>query len=244
MRAFYCKQRTHEWFKLRAGRITASRIVDVLAKLQPNKDGTPNKKEAADRITYRKEVRAERLTGSCEDHPVNKYMEWGASEEDKARDFYEQHFEVMTHPVGFVIHPQFDFSGASPDSLVGEDGGLEIKCFKTTNHLEILETKQIPEDCLPQLYWNMECAEREFWDFMSFDSRIKNEKMRAFVVRLYRDEKRIAEIRTEVQRFHEEVERMIAALGAMALPFYEPAPEPTSAEMLRELMNDMTEIVP
>jgi hypothetical protein len=56
VRAFYCKQRTHEWFKLRAGRITASRIVDVLAKLQPDKKGLPNKKEAADRITYRQQV--------------------------------------------------------------------------------------------------------------------------------------------------------------------------------------------
>jgi YqaJ-like viral recombinase domain len=171
-------------------------------------------------------------------------MEWGSSEEDKARDFYEQHFEVMTHPVGFVIHPEFDFSGASPDSLVGEGGGLEIKCFKTTNHLEILETKQIPEDCLPQLYWNMDCAEREWWDFMSFDSRIQDENMRAFVVRLCRDEKRIAEIRTEVSCFHEQVEEMIHKLGATALPFYEPAPEPTADEMRAALMNDLQELVP
>jgi putative phage-type endonuclease len=212
MRVIKCEQNTAEWLEIRRGKITASRICDVMAVLtRKSKNGVAGEPAAA-RIKYRTELMAERTTGRVPDHFVTPAMAWGHEYEGRARDAYEIAAGVMVEKVGFILHPTLDFAGASPDSLVGNNGGLEIKCPLMTTHLEWMEAGVVPEEHRDQMQFNMLCAEREWWDFMSFDPR-QQEGGKVFVRRLERDEKRIAEIEEQVVSLHADVDRVIEAMG-------------------------------
>lgn len=236
MRTIKCKQGSAEWLEARRGKITASRIADVLAILKKGGEG-------ADRRNYRIEQIAERLSGRSEDHYVSPEMEWGTEFEPMARAAYEIATESMVDTVGFVLHPTLDYAGSSPDGLVGEDGGLELKCPKTTTHIKWLMGGTVPEEHQAQCLWNMACCERQWWDFMSFDPRMP-EGMKVFIVRMNRDAERIAAIEAEVAKFNDEVEAAIAQLGGR--PKERPAPPVdtrTPFEQVNALLDEM-EMVP
>jgi YqaJ-like viral recombinase domain len=171
--------------------------------------------EAASRRDYRGELIAERLTGRAEDRYVSKEMKFGTEQEPFARTAYEIKTENIVDQVGFIFHPRLDFTGASPDGLIGEDGGLELKCPKTTTHLAYMMAGTVPKEYQDQMLWNMACAEREWWDFASYDSRLP-EKLRIFIARMPRDEARIDEIEREVLKLNSEVQYICAQLGAEA----------------------------
>ena len=170
--------------------------------------------EAASRRDYRAELIAERLTGKAESRYVSKEMRYGSEQEPFARTAYEISTENIVDQVGFVFHPRLDFSGASPDGLIREDGGLEVKCPKTTTHLAYMAAGTVPKEYEDQMLWNMACAEREWWDFVSFDPRLP-EKLRLFIVRMPRDEARMGEIEREVMRLNHEIDTICEQLGVM-----------------------------
>jgi putative phage-type endonuclease len=202
-----CEQNSAKWIWARTGRITASRICDVMATLK--RGG-----EAASRRDYRAELIAERLTGKAENRYVSKEMRYGSEQEPFARTAYEIRTENIVDQVGFVFHPRLDFSGASPDGLIREDGGLELKCPKTTTHLAYVAAGTVPKEYEDQMLWNMACTEREWWDFVSFDPRLP-EKLRLFIVRMPRDEARMGEIEREVMRLNHEIDTICEQLGVM-----------------------------
>lgn len=208
-------QGTPEWLHVRTGRITASRMGDVMAKRLRGND------EMACRRDYRMELVCERLTGRAAEHYVSREMEWGTEHEQFARAAYEVACGEIVDQVGFIIHPTMDWSGASPDSMVGANGGLEIKAPKTATHLEWMMAGVVPKEHEPQMMWNIACGEREWWDFLSFDPRLP-EGLRTFVCRLHRDEKRIAEMEYEAMQFNEEIAAKCKHLGAA--PWLPPMP--------------------
>lgn len=207
MRVINVPQNSAAWLSARVGRITASRMVDVMAK--PKRGD----KELACRRDYRMELVCERLTGKAAEHYVSRDMDWGSEQEPFARSAYEVLAETMVDEIGFVLHPTMDFAGASPDAMVGEDGMLEIKAPKTATHLEWRLAGVVPEEHEPQMMWGLACTGREWADFVSFDPRLP-QGLRFFVKRLMRDEVRIAEMETAVNQFHAEVEFMCMQLGA------------------------------
>ena len=75
----------------------------------------------------------ERVTNQPEGIGNPQSIRWGSDHEDEARDAYEDATGELVDLVGFIPHPTIEFFGASPDSLVGEDGLLEIKCPYSTN---------------------------------------------------------------------------------------------------------------
>ena len=208
MRFVNCEQNSAKWIWARTGRITASRICDLMATLK--RGG-----EAASRRDYRTELIAERLTGKAETRYVSKEMRYGGEQEPFARTAYEIRTENIVDQMGFVFHPRLDFSGASPDGLISDDGGVELKCPKTTTHLAYLAAGTVPKEYENQMLWNMACAEREWWDFVSFDPRLP-EKLRLFIVRMPRDEARISEIEREVMTLHQEIDSLCEQLGVAA----------------------------
>jgi putative phage-type endonuclease len=188
MRIAYGKQQSDSWIRSRVGRITGSRIADVCSYLT-RKSGTKGPGDSsAKRDGYRLELIAERLTGRAKDHYVSPAMEHGTNYENDARLYYEGVMRQMCEPVGFVLHPKYDFTGASPDSLVGADGVLEIKCPETTTHLEYVLGGQIPEEYLPQVAWELACTGRQWVDFVSFDPRVQVDSLRFFYRRVQRSE--------------------------------------------------------
>jgi putative phage-type endonuclease len=237
MRVIDCEQGSAQWLQARLGLITASRISDVMNYLKKGGEG-------ADRRNYRRELAVERLTGRSIEHFVSQAMEFGTEQEPFARAAYELHSGEMVEQVGFVLHPSLDIAGASPDGLVGSDGMIEIKCPQATTYLDWLSAGTEPEQHYDQMQWNMACCEREWCDFVAYQPLYPREK-RLLVVRVKRDDQRIAEIENEVTKIAGEVEAMLAAIG---LPGYRaaatPEPEMTSDEMLASLMQDLDTVIP
>jgi len=215
MRVVSCTQGSQEWMEARCGMVTASRMSDVMAFLK--KGG-----ETQSRANYRAEILAEILTGQVADHYVSPEMLFGIEQEPFARAAYELRSGNDVKEVGFIYHPSIERCGASPDGLVGKDGGLEIKCPKTSTHLKWIAEGVVPAEHYDQIQTNMLCAGREWWDFVSFDPRLPR-RYQLFTVRVPRDEGRIAEINDGVRLFLHEVDRAIEALDAK-FPEIEDAP--------------------
>lgn len=194
-------QGTTEWKASRVGKVTASRVADLIAK---TKKGT----WSASRENYMIELIAERLTGRPTDFYISPEMRWGTETEPEARRSYEFYHDVQIELVGFVDHPAIPHSGASPDGLVGEHGMVEFKCPTTTTHVNTIESDAIPEDHVTQMLWQMACKGRQWCDFVSYDPRLP-EAMRMFVRRLYRDEARISELTKMVTDFLAEIDERI-----------------------------------
>lgn len=201
------EQGSAEWHSVRCGKVTASRVADVIAK---TKTGV-----SASRFNYAAELIAERLTGVPSESFTSAAMAWGTDQEPLARKAYEFLHDVDVKQVGFVIHPTIRDSGASPDGLVGDFGLIEIKCPNTATHINTLIKRNIPSKYITQMMWQMACTGREFCDFVSFDPRLP-ESMQLFVERVQRDNAMIRELEAEVDSFLlHEVEMKVDELRRM-----------------------------
>ena len=196
-------QGSDSWRQIRAGRVTASRVADVVAK---TKSGP-----GASRATYMGELIAERLTGVPAEKYTNATMAWGTEKEPEARAAYEMATETWVSEVGFVLHPTIEQSGASPDGLAGEIGLVEIKCPNTSTHIETLLGQNVPGRYVTQIQWQLACTGRAWCDFISFDPRLP-ETMRLFTRRVDRDGALIASLEAEVRAFLDELDEKVAAL--------------------------------
>lgn len=199
------EQGTPEWFKARAGKVTASRIADVVAK---TKSGY-----STSRANYCAQLVVEVLTGEVAESFTNAAMQWGVDTEPKARNAYSARTGELVDKVGFFTHPKIAQSGASPDGCVGDEGLVEIKCPNTATHIETLLDKAPANKYLLQMQWQMACTNRAWCDFVSFDPRMP-EHLRLFVLRVPRDEKLIAEVEREVISFLAEVNGKVEQLMA------------------------------
>lgn len=204
MRIVDCIQGTPEWHAARAGRVTASRIADLTAK---TKTGW-----GASRANYLAELVAERLTGTVAEGFSNAAMKWGTEMEPEARSAYQFMHDAEVTPIGFVIHPSIEMSGASPDGLVGADGLIEVKCPNTATHIETLLSEEIPEKYIKQMQWQMRCTGRAWCDFVSYDPRLPA-RMQLFVSRVNADPAMQSEIEAHVSAFLLEVEATVSALS-------------------------------
>lgn len=196
-------QGSPEWFAIRCGKVTASRVADVLAK---TKTGW-----GAGRANYAAELIAERLTQTTASSFTNAAMQWGTDQEPVARQAYAMRRGLDVTEIGFVDHPEVSMSGASPDGLVGSDGLVEIKCPNTATHLETLLGEGVPGKYVTQMQWQMACTGREWCDFVSFDPRLP-ESMALFVKRVPRDVSHILELEAEVGAFIREIDEKVARL--------------------------------
>jgi putative phage-type endonuclease len=199
------EQRTEAWFAARAGKVTASRIADLMAR---TKSGW-----GASRENYAAQLVGERLSGAVEPSYCNAAMQHGIDTEPLAREAYCQHMLCAVEEVGFVDHPSIAMAGASPDGLIASDGLCEIKCPALKTHIETLLGKPIPDKYRLQMLWQMACTGRVYCDFVSYCPTLP-EPMRLFVQRVPRDDEAIAELEREVIAFLAEVDATVAALRA------------------------------
>jgi putative phage-type endonuclease len=202
------KQGSDEWFAARLGRVTASRISDVMATV---KNG-----EASTRLAYKIQLAAERLSGVRGESFSNAAMQWGTETEPQARTMYEARGGVIVTEVGMVTHPEIEMSGASPDGLVGGDGLVEIKCPNTATHVDTMYRDAAPTKYLNQMQWQMACTGRSWCDFVSYDPRL-GDGLDFYCVRVFRDEDRITEIEAGVKDFLSELDEMVASLQKLKL---------------------------
>jgi putative phage-type endonuclease len=203
--AIQLEQGTDEWKQARLGYISASNFDAVMAKIKSG--------EAATRRDYKIRIVTERLTNQIQDSFSNSYMEWGIEQEPFARMAYEAHAGVFVEKTGFWKHPEIPYVGCSPDGLVGDDGLIEIKCPKSTTHIEYLLNKKLPKTYFWQVHGQLWVMNRQWVDFVSFDPRMPENK-RLFVFRVNRDEEVINEMKEGVIAFNKECEELMKEIMA------------------------------
>jgi len=197
------EQGSEAWFNIRIGKVTASRVADVLAKTKTGYSTT--------RDNYMAQLVCERLTGQKGESFTNAAMQHGTETEPLARAAYEARYDVLVDEVGFVSHPTIEMSGASPDGLVGEDGLIEIKCPNTATHIETLLSESVPNKYYTQMQFQIACTGRKWCDFVSFDNRLPTE-LQMFVKRVPRDDMYIKLIEDEIVKFLAELDTKINQL--------------------------------
>ena len=190
------EQGTPEWLELRRGKVTASRVADILAK---TKTGT-----SVSRQNYLIELALQRITKTIEPSYTNSYMEWGTATEPQARVAYEVHTNNFVDQVPFIDHPTIQEFGCSPDGLVGADGLLEIKCPSSATHWEYFKAKEPPKKYFIQMQAQMAVTGAKWCDFVSFDPRFP-ERSQLLIVNVPRDAEFILYMEAEIKQFLNEV---------------------------------------
>jgi putative phage-type endonuclease len=217
------EQRTEEWFAARCGKVTASRVADIIAKTKTG--------PSASRENYLAQLVCERLTGKPAESYSNSAMQWGTDTEPFARAAYEARMDILVTEVGFVDHPWITMSGASPDGLgfvdhpwitmsgaspdgLASEGMVEIKCPNTATHLQTLLDRKVPEKYITQMMWQMACADRPWCDFVSFDPRLP-EKHQLFIKRINYDPEMVNLLENSVIQFLGDVDLKIQQLESL-----------------------------
>jgi putative phage-type endonuclease len=198
------EQGTPEWFAQRLGKVTASRVADVIAKTKTG--------YSTSRDNYMAQLVCERLTGTVAESYTNAAMQWGTDNEPLARAAYEAKMDVLVDEVAMITHPRIEQAGASPDGLVGDDGLVEIKCPNTATHIDTLLTQTVPGKYVTQMQWQMSCTNRKWCDFVSFDPRMPKE-LQLFIKRVPRDEDYISMLEKEVLSFLMELDVKVSKLN-------------------------------
>jgi len=200
------EQRTEEWYTARAGKVTASRVADVIARTKTG--------YGASRATYMAELVIERITGQPTEKFSSAAMQWGTEKEPEALSAYQVETGALVEQVGFVLHPDIQGSGASPDGLISADGLIEIKSPSSATHLDTLLQQKIPSRYQTQMLWQMAFTGRAWCDFVSFDPRMPDH-LKLFIQRFNRDDLLIKEIEDQVRVFIAEIDQKVEDLNKL-----------------------------
>jgi len=188
-----CEQNSEEWLRARMGIPTASEFATVMAK---GKGSSPSKT----RRTYMLKLLGERMTGEPAENFSNRHTDRGHEMEPEARDAYAFMTDNDPTQVGFMRNGE---KGASPDSLVGDSGLLEIKTKLPHLQLGVLDCGEVPAEHIPQTQGQIWVAEREWCDFASYWPGLP-----LFVKRVYRDEVYIKKLDAAIVQFLDEMNEL------------------------------------
>jgi len=191
------EQGTPEWHQLRLGKVTASRVADILAKTKTG--------PSASRSNYLIELALQRVTKALEESYTNSAMEWGIQTEPQARVAYEVKTNNFVDQVAFIDHPTIANFGCSPDGLVGSDGLIEIKCPNSATHWSYIKDNAPPNKYFIQMQAKMAVTGAKWCDFVSFDPRMP-ERSQLLIVNVPRDPEFISSMEEEIKQFLSEVE--------------------------------------
>lgn len=199
IQVFEMEQGSADWASCRAGIPTASNFATVMAK-----------GEGKTRSKYMRVLAGEIITGEPAETFSNHHIERGKAMEDEARETYAFIHDVEPIRVGFIRNGD---KGASPDSLIGNDGGLEIKTALPDIQIDRLERNRLPPEHVAQVQGNIWTAEREWWDFVSFWP-----KLPMLRIRVYRDDPYIKTLSDEIDRFNDELAAMVERIRRYGAP--------------------------
>lgn len=192
------EQGSEDWFAARAGLPTASEFKTVQAN---GKGGA----ESITRAKYMRQLAGEILTG--EPAPAgysNDHMLRGQEQEDDARRLFSLITDLEPIRVGFVREGR---AGCSPDSLIGENAGLEIKCAIPAVQIERLQLGRLPPEHVAQVQGSLWVTGRQHWHFVSYCPRLP-----PLMVQVERDEAYIAKLAEAVAAFNGEVDNIVQSI--------------------------------
>lgn len=203
MQIIECEQGAPEWFAARMGLVTASEFKTIIGVKK-------EAREKATRDTYMRKLAGEIITGEPMENYTNAHMERGKVNEDEARDLYAFTFDIEPQRVGFIKNHG---AGCSPDSLLGTDGGLEIKDAMAHIQIDRLLKGELPPEHRAQVQGNIWIAERDWWDFVSHCRGLP-----LFVTRVHRDNGYIATLAGAVDQFNVELAELVEKIRRYGAP--------------------------
>ena len=195
-------QGSEEWFAVRRGKITASRLGDIMRKTKWG--------ESTYKAKVRLELAIERITGkSASSVVMNQAMRDGVDREPDARKLFEAITGKEVALCGSFDHPEIVNTSASPDGLLREeDAVLELKCPTHATHAKNLLSDKMPKNYEYQVQWQMACTESDFAYFASYHPDFPKE-LRLKWVKVLRDNIMILELEDAVKKFDVEIEDLI-----------------------------------
>jgi len=195
-------QGSEEFFKARLGKITASKLSDLMRKTKYG--------ESTYKTRLRMELAIERLTGkSASDNFMNRAMQDGVEREPDARKLFEAITGKDVALCGSFDHPEIVNTSASPDGLIrGENAVLELKCPTHITHAKNLLSDKMPKNYEYQVQWQIACTESDYAYFASYHPDFGKD-LRLKFVKVEKDDKLIAELEKAVREFDIEVEGLI-----------------------------------
>lgn len=189
-------QRTDEWHEARLGRITASKIYDVIAK-------TAKGAYTAKRDDYAFQLAAERMTGLPTRIFTNDAMLWGQATEPLALEFYAEYYGYEVKQAPFIIHRQMEYCGCSPDGIVNDEFLVEIKAPQTNTFLRIKHDKVPPPQYVAQCQMQMAVTGAPKTDLFFYDPRVIDPSKQFILFEIERDNEYIANLEQEIVLFND-----------------------------------------
>ena len=186
MQVLNLEQGTESWFEARKGIPTASCFSKIV---NPSKGD-----KSASSKTYMYELIAEKLGASNESYS-NEWMERGNELESMARSTFEFLTDLKVDEVG-MIKTDCGNIGCSPDGLIGDDGGIEIKCPKASTHIKYIIEGVLPLEYKTQVMGSLMVSERDYWYFMSYHPELD-----PFILKIERDEEFISKMKKHIDSF-------------------------------------------
>ena len=195
-------QGSPEWFAVRCGKITASRLGDIMRKTKWG--------ESTYKAKVRLELAIERITGkSVSSVVMNQAMRDGVDREPDARTLFEAVTGKEVALCGSFDHPTIVNTSASPDGLLrGENAVLEIKCPTHATHAKNLMSETMPKNYIYQVMWQIACTESDYAYFASYHPDYPPE-LRLKWVKVEKDDSVIKSLEEEVRAFDISIEDLI-----------------------------------
>ena len=195
-------QGSPEWFSARLGKLTASRLGDLM---KVTKYG-----ESTYKTRLRMELAIERITGKPASSVVmNQAMRDGVEREPDARKLFEAVTGKEVALCGSFDHPEIVNTAASPDGILREeDAILEIKCPTPVTHGKNLMAETMPINYVYQVQWQIACTESTHGYFASYHPDFPKE-LRLKIVKVERDDEVISKIAEAVKKMDIEIESLI-----------------------------------
>ena len=191
-------QLSDEWLRAKAGLISASSMDKVVTS-----KGVLSQSHKA----YMYQLAGESFIGRRAESYQNATMLRGIVLEPVARANYAWDNDVEVREVGICYKDEKKRIGCSPDGLISEDGGLEIKCPEIHTHIQYLLEKKLPTTYFQQVQSSLFITDREWWDFMSYYPGLPD-----FIIRVYPDKAFHANLDVILKTFVFELDEMIEKL--------------------------------
>ena len=195
MKILEMEQGTQEWLEARLGCPSGSGFSKLITA-----SGTPSSSAES----YINDLIAELITGESTPFHVTEWMQRGTELEPFARMNYELETDREVTEVGFCMHDILR-CGVSPDGLIDDDGGIEIKCPKPSTHVKYLRNGKLPSEYKAQVMGCLWITGREWWDFMSYHPQMPN-----LLIRVHRDEEYINQLERLVTHACQIIEKEVA----------------------------------
>jgi len=182
MKVINCTQGSEEWFKARQLKMTASHAQAIAS-------------QGKGLESYVNELIADYLSTAEKEHYSNEHTQRGNELEPEARTVYEMETSNFVEEVGFIEHNEY--SGCSPDGLIGDNGGLEIKCPSDKVYVNYLLIDKIPTDYMWQIQMNLLITGRKWWDYMIYNPNFEQDNV---ITRVEPDEEKLKKLKAGLEK--------------------------------------------